>query len=421
MGDIAQIKLQRKLKEKEKREAEFNACLQDISEEALLENIQPTGKIDAEKVRSSVKSLCDYLLHAIEVEQCIYKTEKRMRTLFEDIPMIERSAKDAIEKYGLNAKVDVAKEEELLQRKLDKLLYTTPATLGFSLLPQAKKPSTPKPIPPTEPVYEKPGLFNKKKVIASNIELENKYKEAMVKYKADKEAYELEYAEYIKMQNEVSKKNDEILQRVEARKKELGDEARRECEEHIAIIKKNAGNESSIPEVVIQKIANDEMELAKDAYKKLMIARKSIYLPNIIFIKYRTLPALATIYEYLMSGRCTTLEGPDGAYNLYESEIRANMIITKLDLVIEKLEEIKNAQYMLCQELSKANASLSSIGKKMDDACSFLHSISNNVSSIRDNSEVIKNNTAVIAYNTARTAFYSEMTAAISAAMMFGF
>ena len=111
MEDLAQIKLQRKLKEKEKREAEFNACLQDISEEALLENIQPTGKIDAEKVGSSVKSLCEYLLHAIEVEQCIYKTEKRMRTLFEDIPMIERSAKDAIEKYGLNAKVDVAKED----------------------------------------------------------------------------------------------------------------------------------------------------------------------------------------------------------------------------------------------------------------------------------------------------------------------
>ena len=35
--------------------------------------------------------------------------------------------------------------------------------------------------------------------------------------------------------------------------------------------------------------------------------------------------------EYLQSGRCYTLEGHEGAYNLYEEEKFKEIILTKLD------------------------------------------------------------------------------------------
>ena len=72
-----------------------------------------------------------------------------------------------------------------------------------------------------------------------------------------------------------------------------------------------------------------------------------------IYPKYRTLPALTSIYEYLTTGRCTELSGPYGAYNLYEKEMRNDMIITQLNSVIDNLEQIKQNQFMLYKKLSE--------------------------------------------------------------------
>lgn len=76
-----------------------------------------------------------------------------------------------------------------------------------------------------------------------------------------------------------------------------------------------------------------------------------LYDKNIIYPKYCTLPALTSIYEYFMTGRCTELTGPHGAYNLYEDEVRKDTIINRLDTVIENLEQIRNNQYMLYQQV----------------------------------------------------------------------
>jgi hypothetical protein len=65
--------------------------------------------------------------------------------------------------------------------------------------------------------------------------------------------------------------------------------------------------------------------------------------------------------EYLDSGRCSALEGPDGAYNLYESELRQNYIISKLDTIINQLDMIRENQYYLytaMQDIKTAIAGL---------------------------------------------------------------
>lgn len=77
------------------------------------------------------------------------------------------------------------------------------------------------------------------------------------------------------------------------------------------------------------------------------------YSANVIFPKYQNLPALTTIYEYLLTGRCSGLAGPNGAYNLYEAEVRQNTIITQLSIIISQLEQIKYNQYTLYQEIKQ--------------------------------------------------------------------
>lgn len=63
-----------------------------------------------------------------------------------------------------------------------------------------------------------------------------------------------------------------------------------------------------------------------------------LYSLGVIYPKYCNLPALTSIYEYYMTGRCEELTGPHGAYNLYEDELRKDTVISQLNTVIENLE-----------------------------------------------------------------------------------
>lgn len=99
---------------------------------------------------------------------------------------------------------------------------------------------------------------------------------------------------------------------------------------------------------------NVELAASKEALEKL-------YALNFIYPKYRTLPALTSICEYFISGRCTTLEGPNGAYNLYENELRMNTVISQLNAIIENLEAIKQNQYMLYQQVSYMTGTVQAI------------------------------------------------------------
>lgn len=116
-------------------------------------------------------------------------------------------------------------------------------------------------------------------------------------------------------------------------------------------------------------------------------ALNQLYSLNIIFPKYRNFIAISQIYEYFMSGRCTELEGHEGAYNIFENEVRQNIIIMQLNEALNQLEQIKQNQYMIYQALQEAN----------------LH-----LAKIESNTEAIKYNTAVIAENSAICARYAE-------------
>ena len=94
---------------------------------------------------------------------------------------------------------------------------------------------------------------------------------------------------------------------------------------------------------------------------KLREELKRHYENGVVHPKYRNFLAVTQIYEYFDTGRCNTLEGADGAYNLFESELRANTIISQLSQVIQKLEEIKEAMYLLCRAIESTNGLLSEI------------------------------------------------------------
>ena len=109
------------------------------------------------------------------------------------------------------------------------------------------------------------------------------------------------------------------------------------------------------------------MEQHQATLASLENALEVLYDENVIFPKYRNMVAIITINEYLMSGRCFELEGPNGAYNLYEMELRQNIIIGQLATVIDNLEQIRNNQFSLYRELVHTNDTVNQIIYELRD------------------------------------------------------
>lgn len=93
--------------------------------------------------------------------------------------------------------------------------------------------------------------------------------------------------------------------------------------------------------------------------------RKKFYARDVIYPKYQNLPALTSIYEYFITGRCEELTGPHGAYNMYEDEMRKDTVISQLSTVIANLEQIKQNQYMLYQQVKTIQKTASVIGNEL--------------------------------------------------------
>ena len=131
---------------------------------------------------------------------------------------------------------------------------------------------------------------------------------------------------------------------------------------------------------------NQPLSETKNALRKL-------YDVGIIFPKYRDMVAMCTIYEYFASGRCTELTGPTGAYNLYESELRMNLIVNKLDVIIRSLEDIKKNQYTLYNEMRATKDLLTGISADV-------RSILNTTNEIAASSKIAAHCAYVTAQNT---------------------
>ena len=154
----------------------------------------------------------------------------------------------------------------------------------------------------------------------------------------------------------------------------------------------------------IKDIAAQAIKKINDKYWSLKVTLDKLYAVDIIFPKYRNIFAVCSLYEYLASGRCSTLEGHEGAYNIYESELRQELILIKLDVVISQLENIKQNQYMLYKEMKEMKSILYNISCQMKEMLK-------KTDTIIDNTNIIASNTQQIAECSAVIAMYTQMTA----------
>ncbi len=127
---------------------------------------------------------------------------------------------------------------------------------------------------------------------------------------------------------------------------------------------------------------------------------------------YQGLIPISIIYGYFDTGRCTQLQGHEGAYNLYEDEKMKKMIITKLDVVSQQLGQLNEAMIYVGQAIEECNSRLADLEDASDRMISSVNSMNSNVSN-RLNS--VSNQMSAIEENTANSAYYAEVGARMTA------
>lgn len=125
---------------------------------------------------------------------------------------------------------------------------------------------------------------------------------------------------------------------------------------------------------------------------------QNLYDMGIIFPKYCNFAAVCMFYEYFVSGRCSELQGPNGAYNMYEAELRQNLIINKLDTILGSLEGIRENQFVLYTEVKKTTDALPKITRDVTGMLDTTRNISQSATIAAQCAEATKVNTEALKY-----------------------
>ena len=374
-----------------------------------------------------------YLKGLLLIKTVIFSLEQRLKDLIHQQYTANQNyinTEYKLKKYGADGiRRDLAAVNDSIDRIADKKSFTIPADWYISQ--HIEKPIKPeKPVAfsamePVAPEYKKPGLFNKKAVLAENETLKAKYENELTEWRQQKAEYETALDLYETKIEEFTKNNEVFMTReaayIESEYLNWINQLAESDQQLRKLLDEKAGYEKILlnPDkyindqitnssvVVIKEMADGELNECINSLKKAYQAEKDYLSPNILFPKYATLPAVSTIYEYLVSGRCSELTGPAGAYNLYESEIRADRVIEQLDSINEKLDQIKVNQYMLYQAVQSVGSQLSSLNRAADKMTSELRTMNSTLGDIRGLA-------AVTAYNTAQTAYYSKVNAELT-------
>lgn len=178
---------------------------------------------------------------------------------------------------------------------------------------------------------------------------------------------------FVSIKNLLSKSEKDKWDKLAAEKKNTATNERKLIQQKISSLEINERN---------LKIERNNIQFALNSARKEL---QDLYNLNILPRKYQNIVATTTMYEYLVTGRCTKIEGHGGMIDTYEYDTKLGVIINNLVEINAKLDVIQRNQEMLYNELCIANQHLSKIEK--------------DIISIENNTGEIKRNTAISAAN----------------------
>lgn len=393
----------------------------------------------SEAIKSDSKRLKELLKIIVQTETSIYSVSERLKELYN---LRKESSVDALTSVKLFLVKKKSELKTLEQKYNDLFKCKLEEKKSYIVVEEefVEKPVQPNdpvfPPRPAEPEFKKAGIFNKKKTAIENEEIKSAYNKMLIEYELQCERIKKDYEDKLKEYNKTLSLYKSELKKVEEKRKieynQKLNEIEQEISDELCEIKKDIENKANelnelnkrvdeikTPEIVKDNMVQEEISKCEELLKELYKVRNTIYASGIIFNKYCNFVAVSSFYEYLLSGRCNQLEGIDGAYNIYESEIRLDTIVSQLDHVIESLEKIQKNQFLIYSAIKETKVQLMNLNDSMDKAVSSLSRIERSTLNIEKNTKEIAENTAVAAYYSQVSAYYSKKTAELTDALGF--
>lgn len=147
-----------------------------------------------------------------------------------------------------------------------------------------------------------------------------------------------------------------------------------------------------------QDLINTEKEIAKVQLSKVDATLSELYsfrLNDILCIhpNYHGLNAISILFGYFDTGRVSTLTGFEGAYNLYEQELRAGIIIDNLQNINNAINTLNATMYYVEQAVKQCRTELVQLNKNMEREMEHMSDLHKNLQySIQDMKESINAN-----------------------------
>ena len=160
-------------------------------------------------------------------------------------------------------------------------------------------------------------------------------------------------------------------------------------------------------------IIQNELNVVKNQYRDVSATLEMLYHLRINGIlclhpNYQGLLPISIIYGYFETGKCSQLQGHEGAYILYDDERIKNIIIDKLDFVSQQLNQLQGSMYYIGQALEECSSQLSSLEATSRQT---LNSINTSNHNLQKQLGGMQNTLNSIDNNTANAAYYSKIGA----------
>jgi hypothetical protein len=283
-------------------------------------------------------------------------------------------------------KHQIAEQSERLRKELEFHLREDWREANGISVPQ--EPIKPVVEAPVEPEYRQAGLFNRKEVTQQNDALRaeysakveeyngilRSYEESMDAYKAAREEYERRQEEIFEQEKaawETDPENVEKQKKLEeltARDSEL-DEMLKNPMEYAQKMLENSGPAK------VKRLYEAEIQRNAKMLRKGYQTESDLQNVLFVFPKYLDILAVSKIYEYLVTGRVTSLTGANGAYTLYESEMRSSRA-PGMSAIMRKTENAAR-EFTIYNALSSVSKIMNEIGDKTAAAAEELRTTNN--------------------------------------------
>ena len=101
---------------------------------------------------------------------------------------------------------------------------------------------------------------------------------------------------------------------------------------------------------IYEKRKNEYLEYTETALK----VYKKLLKTNYVYITYQDVIPICQFIQYLESGRCSSLEGENGCYNLYETELRNGVITNDQLTIADHYDSYMKNQFIVATLFKKA-------------------------------------------------------------------